>query len=234
MHQSGYWHWGAWVNKTKTTSPSLKSSFSLFHFLREFKLRTHSFNQPFQKCLINSYTRRHVFFKLNWVSSTESGANVSSIIKLSIQKMIWSDDWYRQQDVMIDMSMVYCWLNLRHKSSHKFFVIYVCIPQYVSDCFFCCFDHYFMSSTKMWCCWRIEWTLNCFICCVLLDLLLIQLIHQIFRFFLCFHKITSIVWKHYFRNTSSTCHSRKCAKKWINIHLEWHLQMYCLGIQTRE
>ena len=141
---------------------------------------------------------------------------------------------YRQQDVMIDMLMVYCWLNLRHKSSHKFFVIYVCIPQYVSDCFFCCFDHYFMSSTKMWCCWRIEWTLNCFICCVLLDLLLIQLIHQIFRFYLCFHKITSIVWKHYFRNTSSTCHSRKCAKKWINIHLEWHLQMYCLGIQTRE
>ena len=135
------------------------------------------------------------------------------------------DDWYVDGILLIKPSAQKQSQVLRHLCLHS------------PVCFwllFCCFDHYFMSSTKMWCCWRIEWTLNCFICCVLLDLLLIQLIHQIFRFFLCFHKITSIVWKHYFRNTSSTCHSRKCAKKWINIHLEWHLQMYCLGIQTRE
>ena len=141
---------------------------------------------------------------------------------------------YRQQDVMIDMSMVYCWLNLRHKSSHKFFVIYVCIPQYVSDCFFAALTITSWAPPKCGAAGGLNEHWTALFCCVLLDLLLIQLIHQIFRFFLCFHKITSIVWKHYFRNTSSTCHSRKCAKKWINIHLEWHLQMYCLGIQTRE
>ena len=137
------------------------------------------------------------------------------------------DDWYVNGILLIKPSAP----TKAVTSSSSFMSAF---PSMFLIAFFGCFDHYFMSSTKMWCYWRIEWTLNCFVCCFLLDLLLIQLIHQIFRFFLCFHKITFIVWTHYFRNTSSTCHSRKCVKKWISIHLEWHLQMYCSGIQTSE
>ena len=87
IRPSGQWPRVVSVDKTNTTSLTLKSSFSLFHFLREFKLGIHSFNQRCQKCLINSCTHRHLFFKLNCVSSTESGANVSRMWWLICQ---WS------------------------------------------------------------------------------------------------------------------------------------------------
>ena len=40
---------------------------------------------------------------------------------------------------MIDMSMVYCWLNLQHQQKQSgvlHHIIYICIPQYVFDHFF--------------------------------------------------------------------------------------------------
>ena len=76
IRRSGHWPRGVSVRNTNTTSLALKLSFSLFHFLREFKLGIHSLSQRCKKCLINSCTLCHLSFKLNWVSSTESGANV--------------------------------------------------------------------------------------------------------------------------------------------------------------
>ena len=50
-----------------------------------------------------------------------------------------------------------------------FFINYIHIPQYIFDCFFSCFDHYFMKSIQILCYWRIEWPLNSFVCFCLLD-----------------------------------------------------------------
>ena len=76
MCPSGQWGGGVSIDSTSIISSTLNLSFSLFHFLWEFELGIHSFNQHCQKCLINSCTHCHLFFKLDWVSWTESGAKV--------------------------------------------------------------------------------------------------------------------------------------------------------------
>ena len=101
-------------------------------FLREFKLRIYSFKMSYQllhssPCLFQ--------IKLGFINRFWSKCFINHQF-VHTENDLESME-HRQQDVMIDMSMVYCWLNLRHQqNSHKFFVIYVCIPQYVSDCFF--------------------------------------------------------------------------------------------------
>ena len=107
---SGQWPCGVSVHNTTTTSPTLKSFFSLFHFLREFKLAIHSFNHRCQKCLINSCTRHHLFFKLNWVSWSEPGANVPPSCPyrkwfgVNGTSSAGCDDWYVNGLLLIKIS----------------------------------------------------------------------------------------------------------------------------------
>ena len=200
MCSSDHWLRGASFRKTNTISPTFKSFFWLFQFLREFKLGIHSFNKRRQNCLINSCTRRHLFLKLNWVSSIESEANVPPIFLckkwfgVNGTLSAGCDDWYVNGVLLLKPSAP-------TKVVKSYSSLISAFPNLFLIAFFDCCDHYFINSTKIWSCQRIEWLLNSFVCYCLVDLLLIRLIHQIFQFFIWFHKITSIV-KHYFRNTS--------------------------------
>ena len=184
--------------------------------------------------LIVTRTCHHLSFKLKWVLSTESGTNIPPICPyrkwfgVNGTTSAGCDDWYVNGLLLIKPSAPT--KAVRSSSSHH---LYLHSP--------ICFWSLFLAALTI-----ISWTpQKCGAAGGLNDdwISLFLVVFWIFSWSSWFTKFlqslsafTKLLPMHENNtgNTPSTCNSQKCLSKWISIHLEWHLQMYCTCLQTSE